>query len=436
MLRRSRHPSVAVGRGLSKRLAGPAQAPRDVGVTVPRHSPTVSRINALLDRLPRTTVYLTGAESPVFRAVGVAGFHLAVLTMIGGALLRGLPLSTAVIIGLTCAASFFVWALLRRAITGHETLVLFEHVWLAGTTVAAVLWLLHAPLLPWLDVVAVALAVFLAAGRVGCAVAGCCHGHPSRIGIRYPEDHPVPRVAGTRVFPVPLIESSGLIVIALAGAAALPWEAPGGVLVWAMAAYAVLRFGMEALRGDHRPHVIGVPVARLAAGVQLVAALVVDTVRHGQPFRWQPVAVAVAGLFTASLMGHAWYRARPRPVTAERVAQVRARTVAAQSQSAGELAREPAVVSFSGGITVATTGTPDGVHLSVGGAGIGLEARQRLASAATGGGPVVVGPHAVAHAFMQAADRPWPAPRPGVGPDGSSRFTLPWWVDVPGHGDS
>lgn len=316
---------------------------RDVGVTALRHSRTVSRINALLDRLPRTTVYLTGAESPAFRAIGVVGFHLAVLTVIGGALLRGLPLSTAVVVALACAASFFAWALLRRAITGRETLVLFEHVWFAGAAVVAVLWLLHAPLLPWLDVLAVALAVFLAAGRVGCAVAGCCHGHPSSIGIRYPGEHPVPRVAGIRVFPVPLIESAGLVVIALTGAAGLPWEAPGAVLVWAMAAYAVLRFGMEALRGDHRPHVIGMPAARLFAAVQLVAALVIDTVRRGEPFRWQPVAVAVAGLLAAGLIGLAWYRVRPHSVTAERVAQVRERVEAAQSRSPEARHETPAV---------------------------------------------------------------------------------------------
>jgi hypothetical protein len=318
---------------------------------------------------------------------------LAVLTVIGGALLRGLPLSTAIVVALACAVSFFAWALLRRAIAGRETLVLFEHVWFAGAAVVAVLWLLHAPLLPWLDVLAVALAVFLAAGRVGCAVAGCCHGHPSSIGIRYPEEHPVPRVAGIRVFPVPLIESAGLVFIAATGAAALPREAPGAVLVWAMAAYAVLRFGMEALRGDHRPHVIGMPVARLFAGVQLVAALVIDTVRRGEPFRWQPVAVAVAGLFMVGLMGLGWYRARPRPVTAERIAQVRETMVAAQSRSPEALASEPAALSLPDGITVATTGTPDGVHLPAGDADIGREARQRLASAATDGGPVIVGSH-------------------------------------------
>jgi hypothetical protein len=46
-------------------------AVRSVGVTVVQHSRTASRINALLDRLSRTAVCLTGAEPPAFRAVGV-----------------------------------------------------------------------------------------------------------------------------------------------------------------------------------------------------------------------------------------------------------------------------------------------------------------------------------------------------------------------------
>ena len=241
----------------------------------------------------------------------------------------------------------------------------------------------------------------------------------------------MPRVAGIRVFPVPLIESAGLVVIAVTGAAALPWAAPGGVLVWALAAYAVLRFGLEALRGDHRPHVIGVPVARLAAGIQLVAALVIDTVRRGEPFRWQPTAVAVAGLSLAGLIGLAWYRTRRRPVTAERAAQET--VVAARSQAPRTLGRKPEVLPLPDGITVATTRTPDGVHPSADGASVGPEASRRLASAATNGGPVVVGPHAVAHAFEQAADQSRPAPRPGTDPGGLSRFTLPWWVAVPGN---
>ena len=398
---------------------------RDVGVTVLRHPGSVVRINPLLDRLPHTAVYLTGATSPAFRAVGVVGFHLAVLTVLGGALLRGLPVSVAVVVALTSAASFFAWALLRRAVTGRERLVLFEHVWFAGAAVAAALWLLRAPILPWLDVLVVALAVFLAAGRFGCAVAGCCHGHPSNVGIRYPEDHPVSRVAGIRVFPVPLIESAGLVAIAVSGIAALPWAAPGAVLVWALAAYAVLRFGMEALRGDPRPHVVGLPVARLAAGIQLLGALAIDTVRGPRPWTWQPAVVAAIGLCAAGLIGLAWYRTRSRPVTAEHVARVRDRVVLARLQ-ATRPATPPAVSSLPGQITVATTVTSDGVHLSVGGPA-DVEARKRLALAATDGGPMVVGPRAVVHALADAHPAPWRSP---------GRFTLPPWVAVDHRADA
>ncbi|WP_127500892.1 prolipoprotein diacylglyceryl transferase family protein [Actinoplanes solisilvae] len=275
----------------------------------------MSDINDRLDRLPRDTIHLTGTESPAFRAIGVAGFHAALATMLGGALLRGLPLTVAVVVALTAAVSFFAWALPRRLLTGRESLVLLEHVWFTGACVLAALSLLGEPWLPWLDVLAVALAVFLAAGRVGCAVAGCCHGHPAGVGIRYPDGHPEPRVAGRRLFPVQLLECAGLLTIAVTGTAALPFAAPGAILVWALAAYAILRFGTEALRGDPRPHVLGVPVARFAAGLQLAAALIIDTLRSPAPHDWQPAVLTVAALAAAGLLGLPRYHRRPAIVT-------------------------------------------------------------------------------------------------------------------------
>jgi hypothetical protein len=402
----------------------------------------MSRINSWLDRLPRESIHLTGAESPAFRAIGVSGFHLALATVIGGALLRGLPIAVAVVIALTAAASFFGWGLLRRALTGKETLVLFEYVWIAGAAVAAALVMLGAPLLTWFDVLAVALSVFLAAGRIGCAVAGCCHGHPSSLGIRYPEDHPVSRVAGLRLFPVTLIECAGLLVIGATGLAALPVAAPGAVLVWAMAAYAILRFGMESLRGDPRPHIIGVPVARLAAGAQLTAALVIDTALHHDPRDSIAAAVAMLGLVAAGLTGQIWYRRRPRPVTADHVAQIRTSLVRARAgQTPVTDGMQPAVSSLPGGVTIATTTEPNGVHLSVGGESVSLTARRRLAAAATGGdSPAIIGPRGVVHVFASSNDVPSPhsqnpagnrqlAPTAGSRADShATPFTLPLWT--------
>lgn len=389
----------------------------------------VFRINGWLDRLPRATIHVTGAESPAFRGIGIIGFHLALLTVIGGALVRGLPVDVAVIVAVISALSFFAWALLRRAVTGREALVLFEHVWFAGATVVLVLWLLHAPLLTWLDVLSVALAVFLAVGRVGCAVAGCCHGHPASLGIRYPDDHPVSRVAGLRVFPVPLIESAGLLGIAIAGALALPWAAPGAVLVWALAAYAVLRFGLESLRGDHRPHVLGVPVARFAAGLQLAAAMVIDTVRTPGPHAWLPAGAAGAGLAATGLAGLFWYRRRPRPVTADQVAQARAALARARSADGSAATQIPAVATLPGGITVAASRTGDGMHLSVAGADVDPATRTRFAAAAIGDDGVVFAARSgVVHAVKSNGGQvPVPAQPSDVQ---AFRFTLPPWMTI------
>ncbi len=62
-------------------------------------------------------------------------------------------------ISATAGASFFVFGLLRRALTGRENLVLLEHVWVALGSVAFYLWAAGGPVLPGLDVLAVALCV-------------------------------------------------------------------------------------------------------------------------------------------------------------------------------------------------------------------------------------------------------------------------------------
>ena len=45
--------------------------------------------------------------------------------------------------------------------------------------------LLDAPVLSYLDVTVLSLGLFLAWGRLGCLMAGCCHGRPQNWGVRY-----------------------------------------------------------------------------------------------------------------------------------------------------------------------------------------------------------------------------------------------------------
>ncbi|MEW5928560.1 MAG: prolipoprotein diacylglyceryl transferase family protein, partial [Gemmatimonadota bacterium] len=163
---------------------------------------------------------------------------------------------------------------LRRRLTGRERLVLLEGAGLALAGAAATARVLGEPVLAYLDVLAPALALALAGGRTGCLLAGCCHGRPASVGIVYPEHHAGGgSLAGVRLFPVQAVEAAGLLGIALAGLAALPRAAPGQVLAWFLAAYAVLRFGTEGLRGDRRPHPLGLSAARWTCLAALGLAL-------------------------------------------------------------------------------------------------------------------------------------------------------------------
>ncbi|WP_437640241.1 prolipoprotein diacylglyceryl transferase family protein [Sorangium sp. So ce854] len=245
----------------------------------------MTALNTFLDRLPRVRVGRGGRAGPAFRAAGVAGYYAAVIVTLGGGLRAGLSLLVLAVVSAACALSFFGWAWLRRWFTGRETLVLLEHVWIALACAAATLAALGQPVLAYLDVVGVGLGVFLSAGRVGCLLVGCCHGHPSSIGIVYGEsiarDGFSRHLVGVRLFPVQAIESLGLLATSVAAFIMLPTTPPGGALAWFLAAYAVLRFGLEGLRGDARPHWLGLSVGRWMAVAELGSALVLAERRRG-----------------------------------------------------------------------------------------------------------------------------------------------------------
>ncbi|HEX3144565.1 MAG TPA: prolipoprotein diacylglyceryl transferase family protein [Pyrinomonadaceae bacterium] len=243
-------------------------------------------INTYLDALPRPRLAVLGRNVPTFRTCGIAGFYLALIVLMGGGLLAGRSLIVLAVLALVSALSFFAYAHLRKWITGYEELVLLEQVWFALACNAGALWLMREPLLPYLDVVSVALCFFLAAGRVGCTLVGCCHGHPASVGITYKEacanDGFSRHLIGVRLFPVPAIEGAGLLLIGGSGLIALPFAGAGKVLAWYLIAYSVMRFGLEEMRGDYRPHFLGLSQARWMSIIELGWAL--GLVRTGQHF--------------------------------------------------------------------------------------------------------------------------------------------------------
>jgi len=226
-----------------------------------------------------------GRNVPTFRTCGIVGFYLALIVLMGAGLLAGRSLIVLTVLALVSGLSFFAYAHLRKWITGYEELVLLEQVWFALACNAGALWLMSQPLLPYLDVVSVALCFFLAAGRVGCTLVGCCHGHPASVGITYQEacakDGFSRHLIGVRLFPVPAIEGAGLLLIGGSGLAALPFAGAGKVFAWYLIAYSVMRFGLEEMRGDCRPHFLGLSQARWMSIIEFGLALgLVRTGRH------------------------------------------------------------------------------------------------------------------------------------------------------------
>jgi len=112
------------------------------------------------------------------------------------------------------------------------------------------------PLLPTLDVMAPAVALGQAIGRLGCFAAGCCFGAPSTLPwsvIFHNEDaHALVGVPlGVPLHPSPLYESLGTTILLLILLAVLKRRAfHGQVAALYLILYAILRFGLEFLRGD------------------------------------------------------------------------------------------------------------------------------------------------------------------------------------------
>ena len=322
----------------------------------------IERVNRVLDRLPRDTFHLGARTVPAFRSIGILGFHLAVLAAVLTAIRTGVPVLEAIGLSATAGASFFAFGLLRRALTGREILVLLEHVWVALGSVALYLWAAGGPVLPGLDVLAVALCVFLAAGRVGCVIGGCCHGHPAPIGPVYPAAGLPERLHGVRLFPVQLVESVGLLGIGAVGFV-LAGSRPGTATVWVLATYATVRFGVEALRGDRRPSVAGVSVPRVMAVMQLLAAVVASEVwlvPDGPGRRHLAAAVPLAAVLVA---GFLLDRRRHDPLAAwAHLDEVWSTIRTLARSAAGE---QPVVATTSRGLHLAASWSDAGLHVSL-----------------------------------------------------------------------
>ncbi|MFT3843289.1 MAG: prolipoprotein diacylglyceryl transferase [Myxococcaceae bacterium] len=321
-------------------------------------------MNAQLDELPRMRVNRLGTPWPVFRTLGIAGYYVAVAVTLLTGLWAGRSLVVLSAMSAACALSFFVYALARKRVTGREQLVLLEHVWFAMASASATLWALREPQLLYLDHAAAGLCFFLAFGRAGCTVTGCCHGPPSSLGIVYPAHHVDGDVAhrlwGVRLFPVQTLEGIGLVLLGLVCTALSVAAEPGAALFTFGAGYAVMRFGLEAIRFDPRPQLFGLSQSRWMALAELTAVAALIELRHPPLLLTRLIAAgALAVLLIVALALKA--RGSARRVSAGETKQVRELV----ADLAAEVAVTPGVRHTRLGTSIALSKAAEGFHLSL-----------------------------------------------------------------------
>ena len=194
-----------------------------------------------------------------FQACGYVG--LASATVLAMALVRHQDLSYWLMIAiiLTAVLTFMglsVWSEFR---TGRPRLIYYRYLLVVMGSVAALLFSLGYPLLPYLDITILGVGLFVACGRIGCLLIGCCHGRQYKWGVRYHKGRAAPdfpdHLFGIRLFPIQAVESVWVFAVVLMGAMQVIGGRPSGsALSTYIVAYALGRFCFEFLRGDTRRH--------------------------------------------------------------------------------------------------------------------------------------------------------------------------------------
>jgi hypothetical protein len=313
----------------------------------------------MLSRVPRTHVSIAGHRHGAFYVTGWAGFWLAVALTLSLAAVRGVSLLMQAAIAAAAAAVYFSIVALVRHRTGKETLVYYHHILVFLAVGAGLAAVAGQPVLVYLDITVCGLALFTAVARVGCLMVGCCHGRPGHGGIAYGLEHRrhgIPAyLIGQELIPVQAMEAAGCAVLTIiATVAVLTDAARGTAFVAFIAGYALLRFGLEWLRGDlARGYARGLSEAQLIS-LALTIAIAVGGVTGVLP--WGAWALLPAGILLAATLATiaGWVPGRRALLAPVHV---------------HELARRVGRLELSGPDRVTTTVTSRGLTVSMGESG-------------------------------------------------------------------
>jgi hypothetical protein len=289
------------------------------------HDASLSMTSATLSMASTTWVRPTftvlGRRWSAFRVCGVTGLLLGTCLAMWLAGESGLSRA---IVGLLLAmgmVTFLALAMATKIITGRESLVYYHHEIAILATAAVLLALLRLPVLAYLDVTALGLGVFLACGRCGCLMVGCCHGRPHRWGVRYSDDHAAegfPRCfVGVRLFPIQAVESTIVALIVVAGSLLIVRGWPAGTaLSTYVITYATARIWLEEARGDRaRPYWLRLSEAQWTSLV-VIATTVLGEWQGRLPFSSWHIAMGAGAAL--SLIACAASRRPERDILASR----------------------------------------------------------------------------------------------------------------------
>ena len=211
----------------------------------------------LMDRTARLSGWarLELGRRPAFHVCGGVGLVAGAAVAFAAVAVRGGSLAAMAVVAAAAVLTFLAVALVQLAVAGEERLVYYHHEIAVLAVAAAVAAALGEPVLPLLDATALGVGAFLACGRLGCFMVGCCHGRPHRWGVRYGDRHAAagftPALVGVRLLPLPLIEAAiALLVVAAGFALVVAGAAAGAAFTIYVSAYAVARFFLELARGD------------------------------------------------------------------------------------------------------------------------------------------------------------------------------------------
>jgi hypothetical protein len=246
-----------------------------------------------------------------YRACGYAGFVAGLSLVLTLTTLTGTSHLVALIVVIAVPASFLAAVRASALVFGVERIVFFEKALLALGATALGILAIGGDVGAGLDLAALGIGSFLAFGRVGCFMVGCCHGRPARWGVRYGVEHARAGFAwyhvGRRIFPLQLVDGLVSLVLVVVGAAVLLGpHAHGAVAAGYLLAYGAVRFVEEPFRGDAaRPCVLGLSEAQWTAVVLAVGIAALARRQVGAA-----AAIVVAAILVAAALALAVLRDR------------------------------------------------------------------------------------------------------------------------------